>query len=92
MEQNDKITNETVKRARGRPKIPDALKKPQQSRQQYFNDYYHNKKLSEPINCELCNSVITRMKMTRHQATKKCIKKRCITSMQMTDPPIEKDS
>ena len=72
MEQNDIIITETIKRTRGRPKIPDELKKPQKSRQQYFIDYYHDKKLSEPIECELCNSVITRMKMTRHQLTKKC--------------------
>ena len=46
MEQNDIIITETIKRTRGRPKIPDELKKPQKSRQQYFIDYYHDKKLS----------------------------------------------
>ena len=66
------INNEivTVKRPRGRPRIPEEQKK--KSDAAYNIAYYFRTKLSETIKCELCNCKVTTQKMRRHQQSKKC--------------------
>ena len=66
---NDTIIT-TVKRPRGRPRVPEDQKK--KSDAAYHIAYYFRTKLSETVRCELCNCKVTNQKMKRHQESKKC--------------------
>ena len=55
-------------------------KKRYENKKEYFKERYENNKkkikdrISEKINCPICNSVIRRDSLIRHQRTKKCLK------------------
>ena len=55
---------------KGRPPLPLELKKVKDN--SYFKNYYHSSNLSEVIQCEICNSNITRQKLKRHQLSLYC--------------------
>ena len=40
---------------------------------EYFNKYYHEH-LAQKVECELCNCLVSKAKLKRHQTTNKCKK------------------
>ena len=52
---------------------------------QYFNKYYHEH-LAQKVECELCNCLVSKAKLKRHQTTNKC-KNKCMATTTSNKPP-----
>ena len=63
-----------VKKTLGRPRlVPGEYATSKPKDKEYFREYYHKSKISDVINCELCNRTVTRRQLLAHQKSVRCI-------------------
>jgi hypothetical protein len=51
--------------------VPILAKRCKTKNPKYFVDYYHEN-LSKKVNCDVCNKLLSKAKVKRHQASKAC--------------------
>ena len=77
MENNTEIQTDEilkVKKTLGRPRLVAGEYAPSKPKdKEYFRQYYHKSKISDVINCELCNRTVTRRQLSAHQKSARCI-------------------